>query len=443
VSRAASSSAPQSGAAAIIRSLRSGQLTHSQMMQCYLDRIRRWEPLAHALVERVPDEILIRRSESARGPLFGLPVAVKDVIDTEQLPTQHGSAIYRGHRPRADAACVAALRAKGAVVLAKTTTTELACGDAVVTRNPYDLSRSPGGSSAGSAAAVCARMADIALGTQTAGSTIRPASYCGVVGYVASAGAFSLRGVLPLSQSADALGVLCHTVADVRLVRAALSGGARSRRRSARPARRPRLAVFDASILAPVDDAMLNALGTAVRHLERSGIEVRHFPGERRVAEAGELYDEVTGFEIARGPLREHSQGNSQLGNGVLTYLQACSLVSRRQYQIAAARARIVARQVTEALEGFDAVIMPGATGAAPSHDHGTGSFRLSAPWQLLGFPAVALPGHLDPQGMPLGMQFLTTRLRDDELIDVASHVERLFPRLPPPRLPSNSELAR
>jgi Asp-tRNA(Asn)/Glu-tRNA(Gln) amidotransferase A subunit family amidase len=322
----------------------------------------------HALAERVPDDLLIRRCTSARGPLAGLPFAVKDVINTEQLPTQHGSAIYQGHQPRADAACVAALRASGAVVLAKTTTAPLACGEAVATRNPYDLSRSPGGSSAGSAAAVSTRMTDIALGTQTAASTIRPASYCGVVGYVASVGEFSLRGILPLSRSADALGVLCRRSADLRLVRAVLSAGTPSCRHATSPSRRPRVAIFDGSVLAPVDDAMLGALDAAASRLERSGIEIRRFAHQQLVTEAAELYDDVVSFEIAHALAWEYSHAKDQLGDDVQAYLKACSLVSHGRYERAREHRQVVARQVSAALEDFDAVLTPAATGAAPVH---------------------------------------------------------------------------
>ena len=198
-------------------------LSAERVAREHLERIAEREPSVGAWVHLDPDHVLSQAraldQAAVRGPLHGVPVAIKDIIATADMPTEYGSPIYRHHRPAWDAACVTALRAAGAIIFGKTVTTEFATSYAGKTVNPHDATRTPGGSSSGSAAAVADFMVPLALGTQTGGSVIRPASFCGVVGYKPSFAAINRHGVKPLSESLDTVGVLARSVADAGLAR--------------------------------------------------------------------------------------------------------------------------------------------------------------------------------------------------------------------------------
>ena len=205
-----------------------GELTSEQLVRACLERIAErdgdvcaWEYVDPAAAL---NEARARDSTPPRGPLHGVPVGVKDIIDTADMPTGYGSPIWRGHRPARDAACVALVREAGAVVLGKTVTTELAYFSPGRTANPHDLGRTPGGSSSGSAAAVADHMVPVALGTQTAGSIIRPAAFCGVVGYKPSFGTISRSGVMPFAETLDTVGSLAASVADAALLVSVAAG---------------------------------------------------------------------------------------------------------------------------------------------------------------------------------------------------------------------------
>jgi amidase len=216
-------------AAAAAAQIRQGDLTSEKLVQACLDRVDLREPEIDAWAHIDPDRALSQAracdAEPPRGPLHGIPVAIKDVIDTADMPTGHGSPIYDGHRPAIDAECVAMLRAAGAVILGKTVATEFAAITPGKTANPHNPAHTPGGSSSGSAAAVADRMAPLALGTQTVGLTIRPAAYCGVVGFKPSYGTFGLRGVLPQAPSVETLGLFSRDVADLSVLADGLIGG--------------------------------------------------------------------------------------------------------------------------------------------------------------------------------------------------------------------------
>src|SRR5438128_2950319 len=216
-------------ARAAAQDIAAGRLSAEALASACLDRIAAREDVVGAWHYLDPEAALAaarqRDAEAPSGPLHGIPIAVKDLIDTADMPTGYGSAIYQGHRPAADAACVALARAAGAVVLGKTVTTEFACFTAGKTANPRNPAHTPGGSSSGSAAAVADLMVPLALGTQTAGSVIRPASFCGVVGYKPTHGQFPVAGIKALSQTLDTLGGFARSVADFALLRAVLVGG--------------------------------------------------------------------------------------------------------------------------------------------------------------------------------------------------------------------------
>jgi Asp-tRNA(Asn)/Glu-tRNA(Gln) amidotransferase A subunit family amidase len=360
----------------------------------------------------------------APGPLHGLPVGIKDVIDTADLPTECGSVVHRGRRPSEDAACVALLRRAGAIVVGKTVTTELASFAPGPTRNPHALGHTPGGSSSGSAAAVAAGMVPVALGTQTAGSVVRPASFCGVVGYAATRGELPMRGVNPLAQGLDTLGVFARSVAEVTLVRDVLAGG-RSEHPPAPAA--PRLALWRAPDL---EAPMRDALAGAAEALAGAGAAIVEPDLGALVEELTALHVIVMGFELARTLVWEDDR-RDLLSPHLVAQIDEGLAIGVREVHAARARVEELRAELTGRLGDCDAVLAAGACGPAPEGLGSTGSPAQSRPWQVLGLPAVALPAGTAGR-LPLGVQLVGRRFGDDDLLALAAWSQDALPPAPP-----------
>ncbi len=309
------------------RQIAEGKLTAEALALAYLDRITTRENVVGAWQYLDREQALAaarqRDSEPPRGPLHGVPIAVKDLIDTSDMPTTYGSPIYRAHRPAADASCVALARASGAVVLGKTVTTEFAAFAPGKTANPRNLAHTPGGSSSGSAAAVADGMAPLAFGTQTAGSVIRPASFCGCVGYKPSFGLINRAGVKPLADSLDTVGVFARTVDD-----AAFFAGVLAERPALRhlvlPARAPHFGFYRTPMWPEAEPATATALDLARTALEHSGAQVRRIgdrPGASR-AERGSRQD----HGVRDGAFARRRASAAQRG----VVAEACTTARRR-----------------------------------------------------------------------------------------------------------------
>jgi len=412
------------GAAALIERLREGSLTAEALVQACLDRIARDEPRIQAWTWLDPEQALAKAraidAGGRRGPLFGLPVGVKDIIDTADAPTECGTPLYRGRRPGKDAACVAALRAAGAVMLGKTVTTELAYFGPGPTRNPRDLAHTPGGSSSGSAAAVADCMVPAALGTQTAGSIIRPAAYCGVVGFKPTHGVLSLEGAHPFAPSLDTLGVLVRKVADVAPLLASLGASVRLEFR----ARQPEVGLWRSTQWRHATPAVQDRLEEVARELARAGAAVRDVdlgPEEPALTEVQAL---IMATEAVRsmGALRERSA--SSLSPQLRALLDQGAAASASQVQSAreiAGRARSTA---TALLGKVDVLLTPSAPGEAPEGLGSTGDPAFNRVVTLLGFPAIGLPAGTGPSGLPLGVQLVGGPGREGALLGVAAWVE-------------------
>lgn len=354
-----------------------------------------------------------------RPPLAGLPVGVKDIIDTADMPTECGSPVLRGRRPERDAACVQALRAAGAVILGKTVTTELAYFSPGKTRNPHDPSRTPGGSSSGSAAAVACGMVPLALGTQTAGSVIRPASFCGVVGLKPSHGLLPLEGVSPFAPSLDTLGCFSRDVADLPPLLAAL--GAPLPR--VKPPTTPRLALCRTEqwpAAAPESRqaveraaARLAAAGASVSEMEL-GPELAGLPGAQKTIMAAEAA-RALGEMLAR-----HQASMSRV---LLDLLDEGAATSPAAYQAALAQASRCRRLVSPLFEKVDVLLTPSAVGEAPVGLSSTGDPAFNRIWTLLGLPCLSLPGATGPAGMPVGVQLVGPDRGEARLLAVAAWV--------------------
>src|SRR6266849_2656957 len=285
-----------------------GRLSATALVTACLERIAAREKVVGAWHHLDRDAALAaaRRCDAVppSGPLHGIPIAVKDLIDTSDMPTGYGSAIYEGHRPAADAACVALARAAGAVVLGKTVTTEFACFTAGKTANPRNPAHTPGGSSSGSAAAVADGMAPLAFGTQTAGSVIRPAAYCGCIGYKPSFGLINRAGVKPLADSLDTIGVFARTVED-----AAFFAGVLSERPALRhlttPSEAPRFGLYRTPMWDEAEPATAAALDTARAELERAGAMVEELAIAAEHHGLGEAQNTIMGFEMVQALAHE------------------------------------------------------------------------------------------------------------------------------------------
>ena len=403
------------------------ELSAEELLDSCLERIAQREPQVQAweaLDPRGALEQARRIDASPRRPLLhGVPVGIKDLIDTADLPTTYGSPIYRGHRPPADAACVSALRAAGAVFPGKTVTTEFAVFAPGKTRNPHDPARTPGGSSSGSAAAVADRMVPAALGSQTAGSVIRPASFCGVVGFKPSFGALDLRGVHPLAPSLDTLGFFVRTVEDIPWMTAALQGGLPPAALEL-PRRLPRLGLCRTDQWPRAGPGTQRLVEQAAARLERAGCSVREV--ELGVDGLADAQADIMSAEAA-GALRVERQSNdAQLSDRLRSFLREGETCPPERLRAARELAQRGRRAFEALFDQVDALLTPAAAGEAPALDT-TGDPAFCRIWTLLGAPCASLPLLEGPAGLPIGLQLVGARGRDAQLVAAAAWIEQAY----------------
>ncbi len=405
-------------AAEAARAIQAGRLTSEALVSACLERIAARDSALAAWVHVAADAALAQAREldrqSARGPLHGVPVGIKDIVDTADMPTEYGSPIYRGHRPRADAAAVALLRQAGCVILGKTATAEFANLHPPATRNPHNAAHTPGGSSSGSAAAVADFMVPLALGTQTGGSMIRPAAFCGVVGLKPSFGSINRTGVKPVSDSLDTLGLFANTVEDVALALNLLSGR-RVPDFSAKAV--PRIGFARTSRWKDADAATHAALESAASRLASAGAEIK----EAALPPAAEaLFEEqglIMDFEAARALAWEQAHHHEAISATLRKRLEKGWAVSREHYDGAMRTAHDARRQFADLMHGFDLLLTPSARGEAPHGLATTGDSVFNRVWTMLGVPCVTLPWGRGPQGLPLGIQFVSAIEQDTALL--------------------------
>lgn len=374
-----------------------------------LERIAARESAVHAWAHLDPERALAAAREldrvPRRGPLHGVPVGLKDIIDTAELPTEYGSPIYAGHRPRADAACVALLRRAGCLILGKTVTTEFANNHPSPTLNPHDPAHTPGGSSSGSAAAVADGMVPIALGTQTGGSVIRPAAFCGALAMKPSFGSINRQGTKFVAESLDTIGIFARRVADLALALEALSG--RAAPDFASFAGKPRIGLCRTPRWADADAATQANLEDAARRLARAGANVTDF---ELPAGSDVLFDRhhvIMGYESARALAWEHAAFPDKLSPTLKPRLEAGWRVSRAEYDEVREAARRCRRALADAIRAVDFLLTPSAPGEAPRSLASTGDPVFNRAWTLFGVPCVTLPFGKGAHGLPLGVQLV------------------------------------
>lgn len=413
-------------AAEAARQIASGTITSEALVRDCLERIRQRDGEVRAWVHCDPEAALAQArridKDGVKGLLAGVPVGFKDVIDTCDMPTQYNSPIYRDYRPRTDAACVALVRQAGGIVLGKTVTTEFATRHPGPARNPHNLEHTPGGSSSGSGASVADFMVPLAFGTQTGGSNIRPAAYCGIVGYKPSFGTINRSGLKSLAESLDTIGVLARSVEDCALLVHAVS--ARPLPDFASPPPVPRIGFCRTSRGQEASPATHAALEEAAAMFAKAGAQVREF---ELPADFDRLYDEqltIMNFEAARGFAHERLTHPELLSEGLRNTLDEHWVMPRSRYDDAMRHAQ-ACRQVYAGLFGdIDVLLAPSAPDEAPRGLHSTGSSLFNRNWTLLGSPCVTIPFGRGAQGLPLGVQ-LVGRYDDDERVLLAAEWAR------------------
>lgn len=404
------------------------ELRAEDVARAYIECIQASEPTIHAWQFFDSAHVLEQARESDRqassGPLLGVPLGIKDLMDTADMPSTYGSPIYAGHRPVSDAACVAASRTAGALIMGKTVTTEFAAFQPGPTRNPRSLGgapRTPGGSSSGSAAAVAAGMVPLAFGTQTAGSIIRPAAYCGVVGYKPSYGTLPIAGIKGLSVALDTVGVFARCVDD-----AAFFVGALARLQLDPQAdRRLRVGICHTPYWSRADTDSRQALTDAVRHLERAGAIMSDLSLPPECAGLNEVQIEIMGYEAAAAfepEARVQPDGFSP----AFTALIATGHALQGERYFAALDAAAAARRAFESVfENVDIVLAPSTEGEAPLGLDSTGDPVFNRMWSLLGLPCVHIPTGLGAAGMPVGVTVIGPMRGDARTLSAAYTLER------------------
>ena len=374
-----------------------------QALQPSLDHIQAMDPSIHAWVQVRP------QWPTGEGMLSEIPFAAKDIIETYGLPTEYGSPIYKGRIGTSDAAIVREMRRRGAILLGKTQTTAFAYRTPAPTCNPRNVAHTPGGSSSGSAAAVAAGMVPVALGTQTLGSVLRPASYCGVTGFKPSYGLIPMEGVLPLAPSLDTLGFFTHTPADILALWDALGHST------------DQTEEFEFGVPEPmpeVEPAMAAALQHALGVLRRAGVAIRAVEIAGMLARLHDAATTVMGYEAARFHQQRFNEHGSRLAD-LADLVRAGLAIPVETYDEAKQCIAECRTRVAEMYESTPVILVPAATGPAPVGLASTGDPRMNSPWTALGTPAISIPmavaGHL-----PLGLQLTGAPGQDGKVIRAA-----------------------
>jgi Asp-tRNA(Asn)/Glu-tRNA(Gln) amidotransferase A subunit family amidase len=399
------------GAAEAARRIAAGELQSAALVAACLERIAEREETvrawAHLDAAAAPAEARERDAEAPRGPLHGVPVGVKDIIDAAGLPAERGSPIHAGRRPERDAACVARLRAAGAVVLGKTVTTEFALYQPPKTANPAAPGRTPGGSSSGSAAAVADGMVPVALGSQTAGSVVRPAAFCGTLGLKATRGLVDLTGVMGLSANLDSLGWFAREGEDLALLGAVLADAwpAADTGPGADP---PAFAFSRTPWWDRADADSRRAVEDAAQRLAAAGAPVRELDLPERFAPLPDAHDALMAFDATRALAHEHEHHAGELSDVLRALLERGAEVERKAADDAVALGAECRALLAEHLRPGEALLVPAVTGEPPPVEEGsTGDPWFCRPWTLTGVPALSVPGATGASGAPVGVQLV------------------------------------
>lgn len=406
------------------RRIEAGTLTVEALAEACLARIAERDPEVGAFIHHDPEAVRqAARGARAEGPLRGLPVAVKDIIDTADLPTEYGSPIYAGNRPTEDAAVVVRTKAAGGLVMGKTVSTEFAWRTPGKTRNPNNLGHTPGGSSSGSAAAVADCMVPLAFGTQTAGSIIRPAAYCGVVGFKPTFATHDRRGVKLLAAYLDTVGVFARSVEDVAFFDYALRGD-RAPRLDGFDGAAPRLAIH-VPFADKIDEDAAGALERARIAAQTAGASVVALVDWAAYDAMDAVHTQIMTAGAARALAWEYDNARDQLSDFYRETLEAGRAIDDTEFYALQAKADAFRNDAAARLDGVDAILTVPASGEAPAGIEWTGDPLFNKVWTLLRWPCVTIPAGRGANGLPVGVQIVTGYGEDARALAVSSWLER------------------
>ena len=441
--------------------IRSGQLQPLELVERCLEQIGKYDDRLHAWV--VVDGQGARRAaqqldrQEPCGPLHGIPLGIKDIIDVEGFPTRAGSPLREDHVARADAPLVAALRRAGAIILGKTVTVEFACFDPSPTRNPWDpdLKHTPGGSSSGSAVAVAMGMCPGAIGTQTGGSLVRPASYCGIAACKPTFGGIDIEGIVPVSYHLDHPGPMAQNVADLEIMLRCLMVGdgfappyrrrlnketdattdrrrlneetvaATDRRRLDGDESAPVLGLVEQFFMEEADLPVRQLTESALAKLRHRGARIETATLPEDFAEVLPMHGRIMAVEAAAYHRRQFAACRRSYGPMIASLLDEGLKISGVDYAAGLSHQRAFRRRAGSMLEGVDALIMPATDTTAPATLETTGNNRFQAPWSYAGLPVVSIPSGLASDGMPAAVQLVGRADREAELLQVARWCEQ------------------
>jgi len=422
----------------LARRIRDGENTSLDVVDACIERMNEREDEVKAWVHFDPEFAraqankcdTIRAAGVNLGPLHGVPVGIKDIIDTDDMPTEYGTPLHGGHQPMTDANLVTQLKAAGAVIMGKTVTTELAVFQPGKTTNPHNAAHTPGGSSSGSAAAVATGMAPLAIGTQTNGSVIRPASYCGVLGFKPSHGAISRTGVLTQSSPFDTIGVFARSVEDVALITGCISGfDSEDRAMKQRANRNFVSAAAEAPPMAPLFAFVKSPFWDKATDDTGSGFaEITEFLGDNCVemdlpealADSANVHRTIMYADLAKNFDGLYEKGKDQLSDVLREMIEEGQKVLAVDYNNALDRIDHLYAGLADIFDDYDAIITPAAPGEAPVIET-TGNPIFSTIWTLLGVPAITLPLLQGENDLPIGVQLVGPRQDDGRLLRTAN----------------------
>ncbi|MBI3698076.1 MAG: amidase [Acidobacteria bacterium] len=390
----------------------SGEKTEAELLVICLKRIREADAELKAWV------VVAAQKPLGGGSLRGIPFGVKDIFETENLPTEFGSPLYKGRQGRADAALVRDLRRRGAVVLGKTQTAAFAYFDPAPTRNPRNPEHTPGGSSSGSAAAVAAGMVPFALGTQTQGSVLRPASFCGIVGFKPTHGLLPLEGVLPFASTLDTAGLFTETAEDMRLLwgHMGFPAGQSEKPRFGVPASLPELVGPEMRQAFEKSAARLQAAGFATERIDLGFLHSEVLPAAR-------LVNDYEGARVHEQRWREHGE---KIGVRLSQLVADGLKIPAEKYGAALETIERDRKHVTKLFAATPIILTPAAPGPAPRGLSSTGDSRMNGPWTALGGPAISVPMPVG-SALPLGLQLTADSGHEARLLEAAIQIEQNF----------------
>jgi amidase len=415
----------------IVTAIAAGKTTAVAVAESCLARIAEREPQVEAWhyldPQRVLEQARALDRRGSTGPLQGVPVGIKDIIDTDDMPTEYGTPIHKGRRPQIDAACVALTRRAGGLIMGKTVTTEFANFFPGKTRNPFDPQRTPGGSSSGSGAAVGDGMVPLAIGTQTTASTIRPAAFCGCVGYRPTWGDLRCAGVMEASGSLDTLGLIARSVDDIALYRDVLMG-ITPQPLPADIGNPPRIGFCRTPMWDQCEPGTQRLLETCASKLAQTGATVSDVILPDDFSRIEDAHRWISSFEFARNRAWEidhhwekisETLRNNRIRNGL-----DCSYETYRDARAFAERCRLV---LDGLFADYDVLLTPAAAGEAPVGLHATGNASFCAIWTTMHVPAITLPLFTGANGLPVGAQLVARRDDDRRLLMAARWVQRAW----------------